>query len=50
MMCSEGDYRHCHRTLLITPVLLERGARVFHIRPDGETIEARPEPKQLTLF
>ena len=50
MMCSEGDYRHCHRTLLITPVLLECGARVFHIRPDGETIEARPEPKQLTLF
>lgn len=50
MMCSEGDYRHCHRTLLITPVLLEHGARVFHIRPDGETIEARPEPKQLTLF
>jgi uncharacterized protein (DUF488 family) len=50
MMCSEGDYRHCHRSLLITPSLLERGARVIHIRPDGETVEARPEPKQLSLF
>jgi uncharacterized protein (DUF488 family) len=50
MMCSEGDHRHCHRTLLITPTLLERGGRVFHIRPDGETVEARHEPKQLTLF
>jgi len=50
MMCSEGDDRHCHRSLLITPSLLERGARVIHIRPDGETVEARPEPKQLSLF
>jgi uncharacterized protein (DUF488 family) len=50
MMCSEGDHRHCHRSLLITPVLLERGARVIHIRPNGETVEARPEPKQLSLF
>jgi uncharacterized protein (DUF488 family) len=50
MMCSEGDYRRCHRTLLITPSLLDRGARVIHIRPDGETVEARPEPKQLSLF
>jgi uncharacterized protein (DUF488 family) len=50
MMCSEGDYRRCHRTLLITPQLMERGARVIHIRPDGEVVEARPEPKQLTLF
>jgi uncharacterized protein (DUF488 family) len=50
MMCSEGDYRRCHRTLLITPSLLEQGARVIHIRPDGETIEARPKPKQLSLF
>ena len=50
MMCSEGDHRHCHRNLLITPDLLARDARVLHIRPDGETVEARPEPKQLTLF
>ena len=50
MMCSEGDHRRCHRNLLITPNLLSREARVLHIRPDGETVEARHEPKQLTLF
>ena len=50
MMCSEGDHRRCHRSLLITPSLLERGARVIHVRPDGETVEAQPKPKQLSLF
>ncbi len=49
MMCSEGDYRKCHRTKLITPTLLERGARVFHIRPNGTVTEAKPEAQQLTL-
>ena len=28
IMCSEGDHRQCHRHKLITPALLERGARV----------------------
>lgn len=50
MMCSEGDYEHCHRTLLITPQLLARGARVVHILPDGSTAEAQAKPKQLSLF
>ncbi len=50
MMCAEGDYRHCHRGKLITPQLLKRGARVIHILPDGKSTEARPEPKQLSLF
>jgi uncharacterized protein (DUF488 family) len=50
IMCSEGDYHKCHRHKLITPTLLERGARVFHIRPDGTDIEAQPEPQQLTLL
>jgi uncharacterized protein (DUF488 family) len=50
MMCAEGDYRQCHRHKLITPQLLERGARVLHIHPDGKTTEARPEPRQLSLF
>jgi len=49
MMCSEGDYRHCHRAKLITPTLQERGARVFHIRPDGTEVEAQPEARQLGL-
>jgi|YNPNPStandDraft_1061719.scaffolds.fasta_scaffold05959_6 uncharacterized protein (DUF488 family) len=50
MMCSEGDPRQCHRGLLITPQLLERGARVIHILPDGTTVVAQREPKQLSLF
>lgn len=50
MMCSEGDHEHCHRALLITPQLLARGARVIHIQPDGSTVEAQEEPKQLSLF
>ncbi len=50
MMCSEGDYNQCHRSKLITPQLLELEARVIHICPDGETVEARPEPRQLSLF
>jgi uncharacterized protein (DUF488 family) len=50
MMCSEGDHRHCHRDLLITDSLLQHEARVIHIQPDGETVEAKPKPKQLSLF
>lgn len=50
MMCSEGDHRHCHRALLITPSLLALGARVIHVQPDGRAVEAQPEPKQLSLF
>ncbi|MGD9100713.1 MAG: DUF488 domain-containing protein [Anaerolineae bacterium] len=50
IMCSEGDHTQCHRHKLITPELLKHKARVLHIRPGGETVEARPEPKQLSLF
>jgi uncharacterized protein (DUF488 family) len=50
MMCSEGDYRHCHRAQLITPSLLALDVRVIHIQPDGRAVEARPESKQLSLF
>lgn len=50
IMCSEGDYRQCHRNLLITPTLLRRGVRVVHILPDGHTVEAEEEPEQLSLF
>lgn len=50
IMCSEGDYQKCHRAMLITPTLLKRGARVFHIRPDGTVVEARPEYRQLVLL
>lgn len=47
IMCSEGDYRHCHRAKLITPSLVERGARVLHIRPNGAADETA---YQLSLF
>lgn len=50
IMCSEGDHRQCHRALLITPSLLEKGVRVLHIQPDGDVFEGRLEPKQLSLF
>ena len=50
VMCSEGDHRRCHRHLLITQTLLGRGVRVLHIQSDGATVEAQPEPQQLSLF
>ena len=50
ILCSEGDYHYCHRGKLITPTLLARDARVLHITPDGALVDARAEPKQLTLF
>jgi uncharacterized protein (DUF488 family) len=50
VMCSEGDHEHCHRALLIAPQLLARGARVIHIQPDGGTVQAQEEPRQLSMF
>ena len=50
IMCSEGDHRQCHRHKLITPVLLERGARVLHIQREGNLVDGKQEPKQLALF
>ncbi len=35
LMCGEEDPAHCHRRLLVTRVLLERGHHVLHIRGDG---------------
>jgi uncharacterized protein (DUF488 family) len=50
VMCSEGDHRHCHRHLLVTQTLLERGIRVLHIQPDGRTVEGEQVARQLSLF
>ncbi len=50
VMCSEGDFHHCHRHLLITQTLLARDAIVLHIQPDGTLAEGTLEPEQLTLF
>lgn len=35
LLCSEEDPAHCHRRLLIGRVLVERGARLLHVRGDG---------------
>lgn len=50
VMCSEGDYRACHRHLLITQSLLGRGQDVLHIQPDGTTVPGSLIPRQLSLF
>ena len=38
MLCSEEDPTHCHRRLLVTRVLCERGISVEHIRGDGHIV------------
>ncbi|MBN1246565.1 MAG: DUF488 domain-containing protein [Anaerolineae bacterium] len=50
IMCSEGDYKECHRHLLITQTLVADGVRVRHIRPDSSCAEGALEPQQLSLF
>jgi uncharacterized protein (DUF488 family) len=35
ILCSEESPSKCHRRLLVTPVLMERGTLVSHIRGDG---------------
>jgi uncharacterized protein (DUF488 family) len=35
LMCSEEDPTECHRRLLVTRVLSDRGAKVLHLRGDG---------------
>ena len=38
LMCGEEDPAHCHRRLLVTRVLMERGHEVLHIRGDGSVM------------
>lgn len=35
LMCAEENPNHCHRRLLVSRVLAERGIAVWHIRGDG---------------
>jgi uncharacterized protein (DUF488 family) len=54
MMCSESQpltahkvpRAHCHRVGLLAPRLKEKGARIIHILPNGESFEIEEE----TLF
>jgi uncharacterized protein (DUF488 family) len=50
VMCSEGDYHHCHRHILISQTLLARGLLVLHILPDGTLVSAERIARQLSLF
>lgn len=53
MMCAERDPQHCHRTHLVTPALLQRGASVAHILGDGRLLPhdaLQQPPKQQSLF
>lgn len=53
ILCAEEDPRRCHRRLLVTPALVERGVAVEHIRGDGR-LEAESTAEegapQLRLF
>nr|MDQ3013263.1 DUF488 domain-containing protein [Acidobacteriota bacterium] len=52
-MCSEADYKHCHRYWLITRTLVARGVEVAHIIHSGEVVKSQAaefEPKQPSLF
>ena len=48
IMCSESDYRECHRYKLISRTLAIAGVQVRHICRDG-SLEENPAP-QLALF
>lgn len=55
IMCSEADYRKCHRYWLITRSLVSEGVEVHHILHSGELIQTRPDEfspaaRQLGLF
>lgn len=50
IMCSEGDPDICHRTLLITPSLIDAGFTVQHILPDGSLRPGEKPMDQLGLF
>lgn len=42
IMCSEADYRKCHRYWLITRSLVAEGVQVQHILHSGEVVETDP--------
>jgi uncharacterized protein (DUF488 family) len=58
LLCSEEDPVACHRRLLVSRVLEQRGVRIAHIRGDGRLqaeVELAAEPEtgddaQLALF
>lgn len=50
LMCSEREPLHCHRCLLVSRALAERGVRVSHILDDGSRVShAEIEDKLLAI-
>jgi uncharacterized protein (DUF488 family) len=52
-MCSEADFKKCHRYWLITRTLIDRGVAVEHILHSGELVSSTQsefEPEQPSLF
>jgi uncharacterized protein (DUF488 family) len=52
-MCSEADFKKCHRYWLITRTLVKRDIEVNHILHSGELVasnSAEFEPAQLSLY
>ena len=47
IMCSEGAPERCHRTLLVAPALLARGASIRHLLKDGSLIKDAPRAMRL---
>jgi uncharacterized protein (DUF488 family) len=53
IMCAEENPTQCHRRLLVTPALQQRGGTVLHIRGDGRVQseeELNGQKGQLPLF
>ncbi len=55
LMCSEADYKNCHRYNLITRSLVKDGVKVHHILHSGDLAQTHPEEfaraaHQLELF
>ncbi len=49
LVCSEGDYRECHRHYLLTPLVRELGFQVQQILPNGGLVlDEGPTPATLT--
>jgi hypothetical protein len=48
MLCSEDDPLDCHRGLMITPALVERGIAPLHLRKDG-SVETTAEMERRLL-
>jgi len=50
LLCSEEDPHRCHRHMLLTQELLDRGKNVTHIRGDGSEEKATKDQEQLRMF